>query len=305
VSDPARERVVAPAVAVDPEGAVHVVYYDLRDDARDYRGLEGSVWDGEWSLVSATSVDAGESFERHALVDDRLVPHERVMLIFTMPPPAITTDSAGRVITAWHDARHGDADIFAARSTDQGASWNEPVRLNDDARQANQYLPALAAGSDGTIHAAFFDRGYSSDGTRHDISYTRSADHGRSFGGDVRVTARGSQTRAGPRYPLPAARGQVDFGTGLAAIADESEATVAWPDSRNARPGTPQQEIFVTSVTDRSDDESATGLVPLAGLGLAGAAGVAAAAGVLGWWRGGRRRGAAPGSPHPNPEVGR
>ena len=41
VSDPARPRAVAPAVAVGPDHAVHVAYYDLRDDAVDYQGLEG------------------------------------------------------------------------------------------------------------------------------------------------------------------------------------------------------------------------------------------------------------------------
>jgi hypothetical protein len=41
VSDPQRQRVVAPALTIEAGGAVHVAYYDLQDDAVDYQGLEG------------------------------------------------------------------------------------------------------------------------------------------------------------------------------------------------------------------------------------------------------------------------
>ncbi len=39
VSDVGRAKVVAPALALGEDGAVHVLYYDLGEDDRDYRGL--------------------------------------------------------------------------------------------------------------------------------------------------------------------------------------------------------------------------------------------------------------------------
>lgn len=89
VSDTSRERVVAPAVALGPDHAVHVAYYDLGRDAIDYRGLEGPTWTGTWSLVISSSIDGAENFERGVVVDDQVTPNERVMLVFTMPPPTL------------------------------------------------------------------------------------------------------------------------------------------------------------------------------------------------------------------------
>ena len=81
VSDPDRELSVAPGVALGPDHAVHVLYYDLQDDHVDYRGLRGAVWPGRWSLVSSSSLDGGRRFGRGVVVDDRLRPPGRVILI--------------------------------------------------------------------------------------------------------------------------------------------------------------------------------------------------------------------------------
>jgi hypothetical protein len=82
VSDPDRPRAVAPAVAVGPDHRVHVIYYDLVDDARDYQGLAGPTWEGTWTLVASSSRDGGRTFSPGAVVDNGLVPPQRVMVIF-------------------------------------------------------------------------------------------------------------------------------------------------------------------------------------------------------------------------------
>lgn len=71
------------------------------------------------------------------------MPPSRVMLIYTMPPPALAVDGQGRLLAAWTDARHRDADVLFRRSKDGGSSWSAPVRLNDDrvGNGATQYLP--------------------------------------------------------------------------------------------------------------------------------------------------------------------
>jgi hypothetical protein len=157
---PPPARVVAPAVAVAPDGAVHVAYYDLEDDARDYQGLEGPVWEGRWSLVTSSSRDGGRRFDHHGVVDAALVPPERVMLIFTMPPPrprGRTERRAARVVVGREERGLGR---LRARSPDGGASWGEPVRLNDDliGNGRHQYLPRLSLAPDGRLDAVFYDR---------------------------------------------------------------------------------------------------------------------------------------------------
>ncbi|MGH9283836.1 MAG: sialidase family protein, partial [Acidimicrobiales bacterium] len=144
VSDPERARVVAPALAVGPDHAVHVLYYDLGRDAVDYQGLEGPTWGETWSLVVSSSTDGGGSFSRGVVVDDAVVPPERVLLIFTMPPPALVA-GPGRLYAAWHDGRNGDWDVFLRASADGGSTWAPTVRLNDDPSGdgRHQYLPRL------------------------------------------------------------------------------------------------------------------------------------------------------------------
>lgn len=277
VSDTDRQRVVAPAVAVGADHSVHVAYYDLEGDARDYRGQEGPVWDGTWSIVSATSHDGGASFEEGVVVDDALKPAERVMLIFTMPPPALTADQAGRVAVGWDDARYGDRDVFVARSADGGASWNGPVRANDDpaGNGAAQHLPQLAFAPTGRLDAIFYDRRHDPANRHVHLTYTHSTD-GAAFAVNTRVTNQSTDSTNGRTYPIPSAEGQAEFGSRLGLFARDHGVLAAWTDTRNART-TPQQAIFTAPITL----PAAAGHAGLWPAGLIGLAAIVTAAAVL------------------------
>ena len=289
---PALARVVAPALALGAEGAVHVAYYDLEDDARDYQGLDGPTWEGTWTLVSATSTDRGATFGAGVVVDDAVVPPERVLLIFTMPAPALAADGEGRVHLAWYDARHGDWDVFVRRSPDGGRTWEPPRRLNDDDRSngRHQYLPRLSASPTGRLDAVFYDRRNDAENVRNDVYYTFSTDGGATFAPNVKVTAQPSNSRIGPTYPIPSASGLIDFGSRLGLASVGERAYLAWTDTRNSIPGE-QQDLFATEV-------AFPGAPPLPGparqrsrwpvvVGVAGLAGFLAAAAVV---MGDRRR---------------
>ncbi|HUP69521.1 MAG TPA: sialidase family protein [Acidimicrobiales bacterium] len=249
VSDPERRMVLAPAVALGRDHAVHVLYYDLGDDARDYHGLEGPTWDQPWSLVASTSNDGGRSFGKGVVVDAGVVPPERVMLVFTMPPASIAADGSGRVYVAWHDARNGDWDAFARRSADGGRTWAASTRLNDDALRngRHQYQPRLAAAPDGRVDAVFYDRRRDATNLRNDVAYSYSLDGGRRFSPNRILTSRSSDTRIGQRYIGPAATGLVDFGARLGLLSQDASAVAAWTDTRNSRQPL-QQDVFTTVV---------------------------------------------------------
>ena len=256
VSQPGRQRVVAPALTLGPDGAVHVAYYDLQADAIDYQGLEGPAWEGHWSMVVSSSGDGGRTFSRHRVVDDALVPPSRVMLIFTMPPPSVAADDEGRVYVAWHDARHGDWDAFLARSVDGGDHWQPPLRLNDDppGRGRHQYLPRLSLSPGGRLDAVFYDRRDDPQNLRNDVFFTSSSDGGRRFTANLRLTTDPSDSRVGPRYPIPSARGLVDVGSRLGLVSWSDGALAAWADTRNSHPESPQQDVFATTVDMAAPD---------------------------------------------------
>ncbi len=248
VSDPDRELSVAPALAVGPDHAVHVLYYDLQDDRRDYQGLEGPTWPGRWSLVSTTSLDGGGRFGRGVVVDDRLKPPERVMLIFTMPPPALAAGPSGKVFAAWYDARNGDWDAFVGRSSDGGRSWERPRRLSDDrvGNGRHQYLPRLSVAPGGRVDAIFLDRRDDPGNVRNHTYYTYSTDAGGDFAPNVRLTSTSSSSDHGQRYSLPSAEGLKDFGSRLGLLSRDSRALAAWTDTRNAF----GERIFATTTQD-------------------------------------------------------
>lgn len=249
VSDQARARVVAPSLAIGPGKAVHVGYYDLGEDARDYQGLAGPVWEGTWSVVVTTSVDGGLRFGSGVVVDGEVTPPDRPILIFTMAPPALAADEDA-TCAAWTDARHGDADVLLRCSRDRAATWSEIRRLNDDTpgNGYRQYLPRLSFAPGGRLDAVFLDRRHHPNNDRIDVSYTSSRDHGRTFNPNIRVTTDHSSSSIGAQYEGPSAEGQHEIGSRLGLMSTRTTALLAWPDSRSSLlPGT-AHDIFAAAV---------------------------------------------------------
>ena len=277
VSDPERRRAVAPALALGPDGAVHVLYYDLRGDFRDYEGRKGPTWQGKWALVMASSTDGGRRFRRGVVVDADVVPPERVMLIFTMPTPAVSTGPAGRVYVAWHDARNGDWDVFLRRSTDRGATWSTPQRLNDDRRRngRHQYLPRLSVAPGGRVDAIWYDRRGNVENRGNDVYHAYSTDGGATFSPNLKLTSRDSDSEIGQVYEIPSALGpplKKEFGSRIALLAERSRTLAAWTDTSSTGRAPPSQDIhatelvFASSGGDRGWLRVAGGALALAGL---------------------------------------
>lgn len=81
----------------------------------------------------------------------------------------------------WIDERNGDKDVFLAYSRDKGATWSEPVRVNDDDSKRDQFFTWMAVDpTDGSINIAFYDRRDTAEtGTR--LTLCRSVDGGQTF----------------------------------------------------------------------------------------------------------------------------
>jgi hypothetical protein len=98
--------------------------------------------------------------------------------------PAIALGSDGRVSVVWQDFGGGDWDVLLTHSDDGGSTWSDPLRVSDSGL-GHQFMPALASGPDGTLHAAWYD-------TRTgnvNLVYARSADGGESWSTNIRVTS--------------------------------------------------------------------------------------------------------------------
>jgi hypothetical protein len=176
---------VAPVPAVAANGDLFVVWYDCN---------------GGVGQMVRRSRDGGLTFDPAVPAAAGLMPPPNPLLgsAFRVNGafPAIATDptEALRLYVTW-SSTNGDSqtDVFVTRSLDSGATWDDPVRVNDDAvgNPRDQFMPWIAVLSDATVRVMWGDDrldAVTPGGKLYDVFVADSADHGASFGENVRVT---------------------------------------------------------------------------------------------------------------------
>jgi hypothetical protein len=125
-----------PQAAVDDRGRIFVVF-----------GV-GNV------IRCAASADGGRTFGTPGTVGS--VP---ALSLGRRRGPRIAAAGGSLVITAIGGARGKgqDGDLLAWRSTDAGASWAGPVRVNGEAGSAREGLHGMAGGPDGLVFCTWLD----------------------------------------------------------------------------------------------------------------------------------------------------
>lgn len=274
VSDEGRARVGAPALAVDGDGNPSVLYMDYGADRFDWENLAGS-YDGTFSLVLARSTDRGARFQPGKVIDDAVVPTGRFS-IYLPPTPAFAIAKNGDMVAAWADARAGDPDILLRRSTDGGAAWSGPVRVNrgTPGDGVPQDLPAVGVAPGGRIDVAYYDRAVDARGPMADVLLSSSSDGGRSFATTVRLSTQPSNRRIGPQGSPHSP--EADFGSRISVASLPGGAIATWTDTRNGTPDSGKQDVFSAQMPLKDNESLGVAFLLLAGGGLAlGAAGVA------------------------------
>jgi len=157
-------------------------------------GLDGEIY-VTWVGGTATqdyiyfdkSTDGGLSFGTDRVIQQGLTP--------TIPItssgvtfPSIDTDVSGganngNIYLIWCDGRNGDADIFLTRSTNKGADWSSPLRVNNDpvSNGKMQCWPWLAVSDSGNIAVIFYDSRNTSANNIVEAYLALSTDGGLSF----------------------------------------------------------------------------------------------------------------------------
>src|ERR1051326_3017465 len=89
------------------------------------------------------------------------------------------------------------ADVFVARSTNQGSSWGAPVRINDDVGAHDQFNQWLSVDPvTGAIDVSWDDTRNDPQNVRTDVYLSSSSDAGVSFAANTKVTDQTSDERA-------------------------------------------------------------------------------------------------------------
>jgi hypothetical protein len=90
----------------------------------------------------------------------------------------------GTIYVNWSDQRNGvtDTDIWLVKSTDNGATWSLPKRVNDDLPGKQQFMSAMTIDQvTGYLYVVFYDRRNYTSGNNTDVYLAISKDGGNTF----------------------------------------------------------------------------------------------------------------------------
>lgn len=171
--------------------------------------------------------------------------------------PQIAADSRG-VYLVWDDYRTGTADVYLTRSTDAGATWTPPLRVND-VTMGQQFFPTIAA-IGGNVTMAWYDSRFSSGTTMNalDVFFARSTDAGATFSPSYRVTIVSFNPNLVLRTDNPNIN-EVFMGDYISIASSQSAAYPIWADNRNACDtldpifGCVDQDVFTAALTPIHD----------------------------------------------------
>jgi hypothetical protein len=166
------KTVMGAVTAVGTKGEVHV------------------IWAGPQGLVHARSTDGGWTFGKNQVITDMPggwdFPIKGLGRCNGLPSASVDRSpgpNKGTLYVNWADRRHGDPDIFVAASRDGGATWEAPVRVNDDPKGngREQFFAWMALDpEDGSVNVIYYDRRDDAE-TKTKLTLARSVDGGRTF----------------------------------------------------------------------------------------------------------------------------
>ena len=156
-------------------------------------GVKGEVyvvWAGPKGLYFDKSLDGGWTFGADKIItqmpggwDMQIAGLGRANGMPVAKVDISNSSNRGTIYVNWIDERNGDPDVFLMYSRDGGASWSQPVRVNDDKLKNGkaQFFTWMAVDPmDGSINIVFYDR-RDLEGTKTGLTLARSVDGGKTF----------------------------------------------------------------------------------------------------------------------------
>jgi hypothetical protein len=223
---------------VGPDGTLYVAWH--RDVQNPF-------------LATSSSTDGGLTFgQSHTIaltqvVFDIAIPAQsfrRALLYPACGADASAGPNRGTLYCSWMDGTVANGvNVFLSRSTDHGASWSAPLRVNDDTGLADHFNHWLSVDpADGSINLSWNDTRNDPTRLSTDIFYARSTDGGSSFSSNVQVTtAPTNETCCGADLG-----NQYGDYEGIAALAGSIHAV--WTD-RRASVAALDEEVFTATIS--------------------------------------------------------
>jgi hypothetical protein len=154
-------------------------------------GAINVAWAGPKGLVFNQSTDSGKTwFKEEQIISD--IPggwNYNIDSIFRCNGLPITAcdlsqgPHRGNIYVNWSDQRNGadNTDIWLIKSSDNGKTWSQPKRVNNDSTRTQQFMSWLTIDqTNGRIYCVFYDRRNYQD-SRTDVYLAYSDDGGETF----------------------------------------------------------------------------------------------------------------------------
>jgi hypothetical protein len=231
--------------AVMPDGTLVIAYVDTTNDG---------IQKGLATIQVVISKDGGETFSAPMQAGIFREPHQRPRnAFFRMWGSAFPQLTVGpnndiyiAVIGLPDDKPTDDGDVFLLRSLNGGASWEDPVRVNQDTTDRLQFYPAIDVSPNGILHLMWGDMRDDPEEARYHVYYTKSEDQGESFGftlPDQDFTAPDTVVTDFASNSLKGFPQGLFLGDYFAMAATDEDAYLVWPDTRLGEYGGPNQQI--------------------------------------------------------------
>jgi len=129
------------------------------------------------------------------------------IMVFSFPAMDVDITGGpynGNIYVAYMDDAPGytDTDIYFTRSTNNGNTWSQKIRINDDPLNngCDQFHPWLTVAQDGSIIVVFLDRRLDSGNLFMDLYMTTSTNGGNTWSENERITTVSSDPTAGSKF---------------------------------------------------------------------------------------------------------
>lgn len=156
------------------------------------------------------SIDGGQTFGSDITVQNASFISGYLnggIMVFSFPAMDVDITGGpynGNIYVAYMDDAPGytDTDIYFTRSTNNGNTWSQKIRINDDPLNngCDQFHPWLTVAQDGSIIVVFLDRRLDSGNLFMDLYMTTSTNGGNTWSENERITTVSSDPTAGSKF---------------------------------------------------------------------------------------------------------
>jgi len=201
-------------------------------------------------IFLSTSTDGGKTFAQKVVYTGAPGQPGDAFAVLLSISPAVDRRTGDLYLT-WEDTGRRPPAILFSRSRDKGATWTEPVKVDDvdPGRQwdFDEEEPAVSVAPNGRIDVAWLDYrndytfkpGPKAENALQDVYLSSSTDAGRTWSQGMRVTDRSIDRRLSDVWSTG-----VHSAVGLHAL--DGGDYVAWDDTRNATADSKAQDVYFT-----------------------------------------------------------